>query len=105
MMRWLRELWARLRRPRPAEQVTPAPAPEAEPTKAEWRYSVIVGRPGQPDQTYPGHVTDHAVQKNEPLVIGGVEYVVIEIVEQAEPGRKDGVLRAKPVSSAPTTAV
>ncbi len=98
-MQSLPNVFARLRRLFRKRQ---APPPEPVKTQGQvWRYSVIVERPGQPDETYLGHVFNHAVQEREPLTISSIEYVVVEVVNQAEPGVRDGTLRAKPAPTPP----
>jgi hypothetical protein len=107
MMGWLRKLFARLRGSRPAAQVTPVPAPEPESTEAQsptLSYRITVETPGA------GEETDHysrpglPVTKDESIDLGGGRYVtVLEVVEEAQPGVKDGTIRAKRTPPPPST--
>src|SRR3989442_7462051 len=97
MMRWLRKLFAWLRRSR--SQPTPVPAPEPEPTKAEppiWRYSVTVELPTRSVETNPYVSRGRPVTVGEVIDLGaGRHATVLEVIEEADSGVRDGKLRAR----------
>jgi hypothetical protein len=107
VMGWLRKRFARLRGSRSTAQVTPAPAPEPESAEAQpptLSYRITVETPGA------GEETDHysrpglPVTKDESIDLGGGRYVtVLEVVEEAQPGVKDGTIRAKRTPPPPST--
>jgi hypothetical protein len=97
-MGWLRKLFARLRRSPSTAQVTAVPAPEPESTEAQpptLSYRITV-------ETAGGEETHHfsrpglPVTKDESIDLGEGRYVtVLEVVEEAQPGVRDGTIRAK----------
>ncbi len=99
MMGWLRKLFARLRGSRPVAQVTPVPAPEPESTEAQpptLSYRITVETAGGDEETHHYSRPGLPVTKDESIDLGGGRYVtVLEVVEEAQPGVKDGTIRAK----------
>jgi hypothetical protein len=99
MMGWLRRLFARLRGSRPAAQVTPVPAPEPESAEAQpptLSYRITVETAGGGEETHHYSRPGLPVTKDESIDLGGGRYVtVLEVVEEAQPGVKDGTIRAK----------
>jgi hypothetical protein len=106
MMGWLRRLFARLRGSRPAAQVTPVPAPEPESTEAQpptLSYRITVETLGGGEETHHYSRPGLPVTKDESIDLGGGRYVtVLEVVEEAQPGVKDGTIRAKRTPPPPT---
>jgi hypothetical protein len=99
MRGWLRKLFARLRGSRPTAQVLPVPAAEPESAEAQppilsYRITVEIAGGGEERHHYarPGL----SVAKDESIDLGEGRYVtVLEVVEEAQPGVKDGTIRAK----------
>jgi hypothetical protein len=98
LMGWLRKLFARLRGSRPTAEITPIPAPEPESTAAQppllsYRITVETAEGGEETHHYsrPGL----PVTKDESIDLGEGRYAtVLEVVEEAQPGVKDGIIRA-----------
>jgi hypothetical protein len=105
MMGWLRKLFARLRGSRPTAQVTPIPAPEPESAAAQpplLSYRISVERAEGGEETHHYSRPGLPVTKDESIDLGGGRYVtVLEVVEEAQPGVKDGTIRAKLTPPAP----
>ncbi len=99
MMGWLRKLFARLRGSRPVAQVTPVPTPESESTEAQpptLSYRITVETGGGGEETHHYSRPGLPVTKDESIDLGEGRYVtVLEVVEEAQPGAKDGTIRAK----------
>jgi hypothetical protein len=99
MMGWLRKLFARLRGSPPTARVMPVPAPEPESTEAQLptlSYRITVEKPGGGEETRHYSRPGLPVTKDESIDLGEGRYVtVLEVVEEAEPGVKDGTIRAK----------
>jgi hypothetical protein len=99
MMGWLRKLFARLRGSPPTAQVTAVPAPEPESTEAQppiLSYRITVETAGGGEETHHYSRPGLPVTKDESIDLGEGRYVtVIEVVEEAQPGGKDGTIRAK----------
>jgi hypothetical protein len=99
MMGWLRKLFGRLRGSPPTAQVTPVPAPEPESTEAQLpslSYRVTVEAAGGGEETHHYSRPGLPVTKDESIDLGEGRYVtVLEVVEEAQPGAKDGTIRAK----------
>ena len=97
MMGWLRKLSARLRGSRPT-QLTPVPAPEPESTEAQppiLNYRITVEIPGGGEEAHHYSRPGLPVSKDESIDLGEGRYVsVLEVVEEAQPGVKDGTIRA-----------
>jgi hypothetical protein len=98
MSGWLRKLSARLRGSRPTAQVTPVPAPEPESTEAQppiLSYQITVETPGGGEETHHYSRPGLPVTKDESIDLGEGRYVsVLEVVEEPQPGVKDGTIRA-----------
>jgi hypothetical protein len=99
MMGWLRKQFARLRGSRSTAQVTPLPAPEPGSTEAQpptLSYRITVETAGGGEETHHYSRPGLPVTKDESVDLGGGRYVtVLEVVEEAQPGAKDGTIRAK----------
>jgi hypothetical protein len=99
MMGWLRKLFARLRGSRSTAPVTPVPAPEPESTEAQpptLSYRITVETAGGGEETHHYSRPGLPVTKDESIDLGGGRYVtVLAVVEEAQPGMKDGTIRAK----------
>jgi hypothetical protein len=99
MMGWLRRRFARLRGSRSTAQVTPVPTPEPESTEAQppsLSYRITVETAGGGEETHHYSRPGLPVTKDESIDLGGGRYVtVLEVVEEAQPGVKDGTIRAK----------
>jgi hypothetical protein len=99
MMGWLRKLFARLRGSRPVAQVTPLPTPEPESTEAQpptLSYRITVETAGGGEETHHYSRPGLPVSQDESIDLGGGRYVtVLEVVEEAQPGVKDGTIRAR----------
>src|SRR5262245_1768068 len=99
MMERLRKLFARLRGSPPAAQVTPVPAPEPESTEAQaptMSYRITVETAAGGEETHRYSRPGVPVTKDESIDLGEGRYVtVLEVVEEAQPGVKDGTIRAK----------
>jgi hypothetical protein len=96
---WLRKLFARLRGAPPTAQVTPVPAPEPESTDAQpptLSYRITVETAGGGEETHHYSRPGLPVTKDESIDLGEGRYVtVLQVVEEAQPGVKDGTIRAK----------
>ena len=105
MMGWLRKLVARLRGSPPTAEVTPVPAPEPESTEAQpptLSYRITVETAGGGEETHRYSRPGLPVTKDESIDLGEGRYVtVLEVVEEAQPGVKDGTIRAKHTLSPP----
>ena len=99
MMGWLRKLFARLRGSPPTARVTPLPAPEPESTAAQpptLSYRITVETAGGGKETHHYSRPGLPVTKDESIDLGEGRYVIVlEVVEEAQPGVKDGTIRAK----------
>jgi hypothetical protein len=99
MMGWLRKQFARLRGSRSTAQVTPLPAPEPESTEGQaptLSYRITVETAGGGEETHHYSRPGLPVTKDESIDLGEGRYVtVLEVVEEAQPGAKDGTIRAK----------
>jgi hypothetical protein len=99
MMGWLRKLFARLRGAPPTAKVRPVPAPEPESTAAQpptLSYRITVETAGGGEETHHYSRPGLPVTKDESIDLGEGRYVtVLEVVEEAQPGVKDGTIRAK----------
>jgi hypothetical protein len=105
MMGWLRKLFARLRGAPPTAKVRPVPAPEPESTAAQpptLSYRITVETAGGGEETHHYSRPGLPVTKDESVDLGEGRYVtVLEVVEEAQPGVKDGTIRAKLAPSPP----
>jgi hypothetical protein len=99
MMGWVRKLFARLRGSRPTAEVTPVPAAEPESTEAHpptLSYLITVETAGGGEERHHYSRPGLPVINDESIDLGEGRYVtVLEVVEEAQPGVKDGTIRAK----------
>jgi hypothetical protein len=105
MVGWLRKLFARLRGSPSTAKVRPVPAPEPESTAAQpptLGYRITVETAGGGEETHHYFRPGLPVTKDESIDLGEGRYVtVLEVVEEAQPGVKDGIIRAKLTPPAP----
>jgi hypothetical protein len=99
MMGWLRRLFARLRGSPSTAKVRPVPAPEPDSTAAQpptLGYRITVETAAGGEETHHYSRPGLPVTKDERIDLGEGRYVtVLEVVEAAQPGVKDGTIRAK----------
>src|SRR5882724_7682108 len=97
MRRWLQRMFARLSWRRrgevtPLRNAQPAQA-EAPPAPSIWEYKVVVGLPGERDETHH-QPSPNPLHKDELFEFGAGRMVkVVEILEEAQPGVKVGRVR------------
>ena len=103
----VRRLFARLRGSRPTAEATPVPAAEPRSTEAQpptLSYRVTVETTGRGEERHHYSRPGLAVIKDESIDLGEGRYVtVLEVVEEAQPGVKDGAIRARLTPRPPPT--